>query len=83
MSRHEKLLKRLASRPRDFTWEELVTLMTGLSFTLEKAGGSGRKFVNVKSKAVLFIHEPHPDNTLKAYEVNDAIDILTQGGFLP
>jgi len=82
VSKHEKALRRIASRPKDFTWQELVSLMTGLSFTIEKAGGSGRKFVRAETGAVLFIHEPHPDRTLKAYQVKDAIDLLKREGFL-
>ena len=70
------MLRRLLSKPTDFTWSELTTLMTGLSFILEKAGGSGRKFVHPETRATLFIHEPHPDKTLKAYQLKDAIDLL-------
>jgi HicA toxin of bacterial toxin-antitoxin, len=83
MSKQEKALRRLASKPKDYSWQELVTLMTGLSFTLENAGGSGRKFVQTETGATLFIHAPHPDKTLKAYQIRDAIDILKRGGFLP
>jgi ribosomal protein L24E len=82
MSKQEKALLRLRSKPKDFTWQELMTLMTSLSFALEKAGGSGRKFVRAQTGAVLFIHEPHPDKTLKAYQVKDVLDILKREGFL-
>ncbi len=82
MSKQEKALRRLSSKPKDFTWQELVSLMTGLSFILEKAGGSGRKFVRIETGAILFIHEPHPEKTLKAYQVRDAIDLLKREGFL-
>jgi hypothetical protein len=83
MSKQEKALRRLASKPKDFTWQELVTLMTSLSFILEKAGGSGRKFVRVETGAIFFIHEPHPEKTLKGYQVKGAIDILRREGFFP
>ncbi len=76
MSRAQKALKRLASKPKDFTWQELATLMTSLSFKLEKAGGSGRKFVHTDTGATLFLHEPHPGKILKAYQVQDAVDLL-------
>ncbi len=82
MSTHEKALKRLASAPKDFTWNELVSLMLGLSFDLEMRGGSGRKFVHTKTRATLFIHEPHPGNTLHPYQVRDAIDLLKREGYL-
>lgn len=82
MSKHEKALRRLASRPKDYTWSELVTLMTGLSFTLVSSGGSGRKFIGPVKGGTLFIHQPHPNKILKDYQVKDAIDILTLEGFL-
>lgn len=83
MSKQEKALRRIASKPKDFTWQELVSLLTGLSFTLQKAGGSGRKFNDPNTGATLFIHEPHPNKVLKPYQVRDAVDILKRGGFLP
>lgn len=82
MSKHEKALKRLASSPKDFTWQELVSLMTALSFELVRAGGSGRKFVHPITGGTLFIHQPHPASVLKAYQVRDAIDLLKREGIL-
>lgn len=76
MSRHQKALQRLLSKPKDFTWQELVSLLAALRFQLEKAGGAGRKFVHIETGATLFLHEPHPSKTLKAYQVQDAIDLL-------
>lgn len=83
MSKREKLLKRLASRPADFAWAELVSLMTSLEFELEKASGSGRKFVHPVTESVLYIHEPHPAKVLKSYQVRDAIHFLKKEGILP
>jgi len=82
MSRQDKALKRLLSIPKDFTWSELVTLMKGLSYDLQKAGGSGRKFVLRESKSTLFIHEPHPAKVLKPYQVRDVVHHLSKDGFL-
>lgn len=76
MSKHDKLLKRLGSRPKDFAWSDLVALMTSLSYEMEKASGSGRKFIQPTTGATLYIHEPHPAKLLKSYQVRDAIDFL-------
>jgi hypothetical protein len=49
MGRRDKLITRLKSRPRDFTWEELVRLLEGLGYAEAKAGktgGSRRRFVH-------------------------------------
>jgi hypothetical protein len=82
MSKQEKLLRRIASKPKDFTWSELVSLMTALGFDMEKSSGSGRKFILERTGAVLFIHEPHPAKLLKPYQVKDAIDLLERTGIL-
>jgi hypothetical protein len=82
MSKHEKAIQRLLSRPKDFKWSELVSIMTGFGFELEKASGSSRKFILPSTEATLFIHEPHPSKVLKPYQVRDAVDFLEQEGFL-
>jgi hypothetical protein len=82
VSKREKLLRRIASKPKDFTWSELVSLMTALGFDMEKSSGSGRKFFLKETGAVLFIHEPHPAKVLKPYQVKDAITLLERAGIL-
>ena len=82
MSKHEKLMRRITSSPKDFTWSELVSLMKSLSYDLQTAGGSGRKFVFGETKSTLFIHEPHPAKVLKPYQVRDVILHLKKDGFL-
>jgi hypothetical protein len=32
-------------------------------------GGSGRKFIRRETGALLMMHEPHPGNILKTYQV--------------
>jgi predicted RNA binding protein YcfA (HicA-like mRNA interferase family) len=83
MSKLEKSLGRLLSRPTDFTWRELITLMNALGFELRTIGGSGRKFIQPETGATLFIHEPHPGSILKAYQIRAAIQFLRQEGKLP
>jgi hypothetical protein len=66
MTRKDKLIKRLLSKPKDFTWDELRTLLAGLEFEeadTGKTGGSRRRFVN-PSGVVISLHKPHPHNTL-------------------
>jgi predicted RNA binding protein YcfA (HicA-like mRNA interferase family) len=82
VSKQEKLLRRLASKPTDFTWSELISLMTALGFEVEKASGSGRKFIHSETAVTLFIHEPHPAKVLKAYQVRDVIQLLRSEGLL-
>ena len=82
MSKHDKLIRRLLSKPKDFTWSELVSLMLVFGFNVEKSSGSGRKFIHKETEAVLFIHEPHPSKVLKPYQVRDAVTLLEREGFI-
>jgi hypothetical protein len=82
MSKHQKALQRLLSKPADFTWSELKSLMDAFKYELKKTGGSGRKFIHPSSGATLFLHEPHPSKVLKSYQVRDAITFLTREGYI-
>jgi predicted RNA binding protein YcfA (HicA-like mRNA interferase family) len=82
VSKVEKLKDRLLSRPSDFTWQELCTLMNTVGFKLVQAGGSGRKFIHPDGDVTLFLHEPHPGSILKAYQVRAAIALLKKEEYL-
>jgi HicA toxin of bacterial toxin-antitoxin, len=84
MTRREKLLKRLLSQPKDFTWEELQTLLYGFGFEevpTGKTGGSRRRFAN-ENGIVISLHKPHPRNILKSYQIGQVIEILSEEGYL-
>jgi predicted RNA binding protein YcfA (HicA-like mRNA interferase family) len=84
MSRKEKLIKRLLSKPTDFTWSELLRLLKSMGFVEEKkgkTGGSRRRFTN-DNNVVISLHKPHPSNTLKGYQVTQIIETLKQEGLL-
>lgn len=78
MSKIEKLIERLRSRPKDFTWEELKKVLKHYGYeemSKGKTGGSRRKFVN-GSNTVISLHEPHPQNILKSYQLDIVIEHL-------
>lgn len=80
MSRKDKLVTKLQRKPKDFTWNELVTLLNALGYRelkRGKTGGSRRRFVH-DSAALISLHEPHPGNELKAYQVELILETLTQ-----
>ena len=82
MAQIEKLLKKLLSKPNDFTWDELVKILGHFGYEemkKGKTGGSRRKFVN-KDHHIISLHKPHPGNTLKHYQVKDLVDILKERG---
>jgi hypothetical protein len=85
VSRKEKLIKRLLGRPKDFTYDELVSLLGYFEyFELKKGktGGSRRAFVQQETRHVIRLHKPHPKNVLKRYQIDEIIDHLTNNGLL-
>ena len=84
MSRRDKLIARLKSRPKDFTWEELTRLLEGLDYIEAKAGktgGSRRRFVH-PTAPVIALHKPHPGNIVKMYVIDDVLRVLTEEGLI-
>ena len=84
MSKKEKLIKRLLSCPKDFTFDELVTLLGHLGYQLDTKGKTSGSRVIFKHNQHLPIelHRPHPKNILKLYQVRQLIKELTEGGQL-
>ena len=84
MSRKEKLISRLQQRPKDFTWDELTSLLKHLGYRevkKGKTGGSRRRFVH-SSAAIITLHKPHPQNVLKRYAIDQVLNILSQEDML-
>jgi hypothetical protein len=83
LSKQQKAIARILARPVDYTWDELVSLMVGLGYELRTSGGSGRKLFDPATKAVLFLHEPHPSNILKDYQIRAVIQFLRKERRIP
>lgn len=84
MSRLDKLKDRLRGQPSDFTWDELEKLLGGLGYRQAKpakTGGSRRRFIHAQA-AVISLHQPHPGNVLKHYQVEQILETLTEDGLL-
>lgn len=78
MSKIEKLIERLRSKPKDFTWEELKKVLKHYGYeemSKGKTGGSRRKFAN-QDNTIISLHEPHPQNILKSYQLTIVIEHL-------
>jgi predicted RNA binding protein YcfA (HicA-like mRNA interferase family) len=84
MDRPDKLLERLLRRPRDFTWDELTTLLRRLGFQqvrTGRTGGSRRRFVHPDG-AIISLHQPHPGRILKRYQIDQILETLEREGML-
>ena len=78
MGRLDKLIARLKSRPKDFSWDELVRLLTSLGYQevkTGKSGGSRRKFIH-ETAPTIALHKPHPGNIVKSYVIDYVLELL-------
>ena len=85
MSREEKLIKRLLSKPKDFTYSELKKLLTALGYVETQSGktsGSRVSFINSSDGHIIRLHKPHPNNELKQYQIEQIITELQLRGVL-
>ena len=80
MSRKDKLISRLLSISKDFTWDELCKAVAFFGYeelTGGKTGGSRRRFVD-GNKNIITLHKPHPGNIVKAYAIKQVIAHLKE-----
>ena len=80
MGKKEKLIQRLKSRPKDFTFDEAETLLSFLSYSRSNKGrtSGSRVMFTSENHAAILLHKPHPGNELKTYQVAQLLDILRQ-----
>lgn len=81
MSSKDKLIQKLKSRPKDFTWDELTRLLSNLNFeeiSKGKTGGSRRKFYNQETGLIINLHKPHPSPIIKSYLIEQIIKKLEE-----
>ncbi|GHT48198.1 hypothetical protein FACS1894102_0680 [Spirochaetia bacterium] len=84
MSKKDKLVQRLVTKPKDFTFEELITLLGHLGYIIAdsgKTGGSRVAFTNGKNDYIR-LHRPHPGSILKQYQLRDIITALQERGLI-
>ncbi len=84
MSKLEKEIERLKSKPKDYTYEEAKSLLNKLGF-LEynkgKTSGSRVEFIK-DGKVEIELHKPHPKNILKSYQIKIILEKLKDGGLI-
>lgn len=77
MSKKEKLVARLLTCPKDFTYDELRSLLGLLGFEERSKGRtSGSRVEFAKGRDTILLHKPHPNNQLKPYQVRQIINEL-------
>lgn len=77
MSKKDKLINRLLKKPKDFTFEEMESLLLYFGYRVKQGGtGSGVKFIKDGSNEVINFHKPHPNGVLKRYVLEQVIEKL-------
>lgn len=81
MSKKDKLIRRLLKMPKDFSFDEMVSLLAYFGYELKQGGtGSGVKFIKEGSNEVINFHKPHPNGILKRYILQQVIEKLKKEG---
>ena len=83
MSKKDKLIDRLLKKPKDFTFDEMASLLSYFGYELKQSStGSGVKFIKDGSNEVINFHKPHPNGILKRYVLDQVIEKLRKDGLL-
>ena len=84
MGKKEKLIKRLLSLPKDFTFNEAETLLNYLSYSRSNKGKtSGSRVIFLSdTHSPILLHKLHPNNELKNYQVKQLVQILKDEGLI-
>ena len=80
MSRLEKEIDRLKSKPKDYTYDEAKSLLNKLGFfenNKGKTSGSRVEFKDSYGRKVT-LHKPHPSNVIKTYQIYKIVKDLKE-----
>ena len=84
MSRLEKEINRLKTKPKDYTYNEIKSILIKLGFCEDNKGktsGSRVIFIDYLGRKIE-LHKPHPSNTIKSYKIIDIIIKLEEWGII-
>ena len=82
MGTKEKLLERVKSLPKDFTFDEAERLLNLFGYVKSNKGktsGSRVMFIDKYNRKIL-LHRPHPGNVIKGYALKNILDKLFRNG---
>jgi len=84
LSQKEKLIEKLLNNPKDFTFQEVSTLLNQFGYNETRGGKTGGSRVTFSNneKDYIRIHRPHPRNILKSYQVKNLIADLIERGLI-
>lgn len=80
MSKIEKEIERLKTKPKDFTYDEAKKILNNLGFYENNKGKTSGSKVIFKNKynQKIGLHRPHPSKILKSYQINQIVKLLEE-----
>lgn len=80
MGQKEKLIQRLKSKPKDFTFEEAETLLKYFGYVKNDKGrtSGSRVMFSCTDRASILLHKPHSRKELLVYQIKQLIAVLEQ-----
>ena len=85
MGQKEKLIEKLKSQPKTFTFSDAETLLGYFAYTLDNKGrtsGSRVMFTSEAHRTKIVLHKPHPRKELLEYQVKQLTEQLRQEGLI-
>lgn len=85
MGTKEKLIERILSSPKDFTYDEAKRLFGIFGYKESNKGatsGSRVEFINPDEQAPFILHKPHPGSILKSYVVKGIIEHIEKNNLI-
>ena len=85
MGQREKLIAKLKSNSKSFTFDEAEALLRYFSYYRKNKGktsGSRVMFVSEEHRTKIIMHKPHPRKELPEYQVKQLREQLEQEGLL-
>ena len=85
MGQKEKLIAKLKSNPKTFTFDDAESLLGYFTYHRSNKGktsGSRVMFTSDEYRTKILLHKPHPRKELLEYQVKQLIEQLEQEGLL-
>ena len=85
MGQKDKLIAKLKSNPKTFTFDDAETLLKFFTYYRSNKGktsGSRVMFVSDEHRTKILLHKPHPRKELLEYQVKQLIELLEQEGLI-
>ena len=85
MGQKEKLIAKLKSNPKTFTFDDAETLLGYFTYHRSNKGktsGSRVMFTSMEHRSKIMLHKPHPRKELLEYQIKQLIEQLKQEGSL-